>query len=196
MNNYYDILLFLHVISFVFMSVPLFNLIVVNERVALGPAFNYSVDRYMENIIKHGSYRCFVFQLTILVTGLLLLVTGPLGIAKLFSNWILITKTIWLFVLTGMLSYVHFYIQPKIESLMTEFGPESKIPDDLVARLKPFRVRRKKMATFCLFSVISLVILGLQVYDRFDSVLTIILIALAGLFSLRVNKTLIRFGWL
>jgi hypothetical protein len=178
------------------MSVPLFNLIVVNERAAFGPGFNYSADRYLENIIKHGSYRCFVFQLTVLVTGILLLIAGPLGIAKLFSNWILIIKTIWLFVLTGMLSYVHLYIQPQIESLLKDIDSETKVPDDLVERLKPFRVRRKKMATFCLFSVISLIILGLQVYDRFDSLLTVILIVLAGIFSFRANKTLIRFGWL
>ncbi len=36
MQDFYDIILFLHVMSFVFMSVPLFNLIVVNERALLG----------------------------------------------------------------------------------------------------------------------------------------------------------------
>ena len=33
----YDILKFVHVISFVFMSIPLFNLIAVNERAKIGP---------------------------------------------------------------------------------------------------------------------------------------------------------------
>ena len=47
MEALYDFLKFAHVISFVFMSVPLFNLIVVNERVLLGIPFNYQVDRYM-----------------------------------------------------------------------------------------------------------------------------------------------------
>src|SRR4030042_2867227 len=101
MNIYYDLLKFLHVMSFVFMSVPLFNLIVVNQPALFGPSFNYPVDRYMENIIKHGAYRCFVFQSSVLLTGVLLLVFGPLGIKTLWSNWIIIIKTILLFTLMG-----------------------------------------------------------------------------------------------
>ena len=54
---FYDLLRFLHVIGFVFMSIPLFNLIVVNERTLLGTSFNYDTDRYMENIIRHGAKR-------------------------------------------------------------------------------------------------------------------------------------------
>jgi hypothetical protein len=55
METLYDILKFFHVMSFVFMSVPLFNLIVVNERANLGVSFNYYADRYMENIIPIAS---------------------------------------------------------------------------------------------------------------------------------------------
>lgn len=190
-----DLLRFLHVMSFVFMSVPLFNLIVVNERSLLGVSFNYYADRYMENIIKHGAYRCFVFQSTVLVTGILLLVTGP-GIEVLWTNWIVIVKTLLLFILMGLLSYVHFILQPKIESLLSGISPNSSIPDNLVSQLKPYRVRRKWLATFCLFLVITSIILGLQVYARYNALLTIILIAFAGLFSLKVNKTLNRFGWI
>ncbi len=36
----YDILIFVHIISFVFMSIPLFNLIAVNERAKFGPGLN------------------------------------------------------------------------------------------------------------------------------------------------------------
>jgi hypothetical protein len=63
------------VFGFVFMSVPLFNLIVVNERALLGSSFNYYADRYLENIIRHGATRCFAFQATVLVTGVLALIT-------------------------------------------------------------------------------------------------------------------------
>jgi len=177
------------------MTVPLFNLIVVNERVLLGVSFNYYADRYMENIIKHGAYRCLVFQTTVLITGILLLVTGP-GIEVLWSNWVILVKTILLFSLMGLLSYVHLSLQPTIESLISDIDPDSEIPDDLVAQLKPFRVRRKWLATFCLFLVITSIILGLQVYALFNPLLTVGLIILAGLFALKVNKTLIRFGWL
>jgi len=196
MDIFYDLLKFLHVMSFVFMSVPLFNLIVVNERALLGISFNYYADRYMENIIKHGAYRCYIFQSTVLITGVLLLVFGPLGIVALWMNWIILVKTILLFILMGMLSYVHFKLQPKIESFLSDLNADSEVPDNLVSQLKPYRVRRKWMATFCLFLVITSIILGLQVYGSFSPLLTIILIGLAGLFALKVNKTIIRFGWI
>jgi len=195
MENLYDILKFIHVMSFVFMSVPLFNLIVVNERALFGPSFNYYADRYMENIILHGANRCFVFQSTVLISGLLLLIFGDLGIEYLWTNWVVLLKTIGLFALMGMLSYVHFYLQPKIEKIMATIGPESEIPEDFAAQLKPYRVRRKKMATFCLFLVITIIILGMQVYNPFDPIVTVSLIILAGLFSWHVSKTLIQFGW-
>ena len=195
MENFYDILKFIHVMSFVFMSVPLFNLIVVNERAVFGSSFNYYADRYMENIILHGAYRCFVFQSTVFISGLMLLFFGDLGIESLWTDWIILFKTIGLFALMGMLSYVHFSLQPKIEKIMKSVGPESEIPENFAAQLKPYRVRRKKMATFCLFLVITIIILGMQVYTQFDPVVTIAVIILAGLFALHVSKTLIRFGW-
>ncbi|MCF6309406.1 MAG: hypothetical protein L3J19_02865 [Sulfurimonas sp.] len=195
MDNFYDLLKFLHIISFVFMSVPLFNLIVVNERALLGVPFNYYADRYMENIIKNGAYRCYVFQITVLVSGVLLLVFGPLGIEALWTNWIIFTKMILLFIIIGTLSYVHFILQPKIESFLVDITADSKIPDNLVAQLKPYRVMRKWLATFCLFLVIVTIILGMQVYNLFSPLLTIVLIGLAGLFTLKVNKSLIKFGW-
>ncbi len=57
MENLTDLLKLLHILSFVFMSVPLFNLIVVNERAMMGSGFVYATDRYMENIIP-GPGRC------------------------------------------------------------------------------------------------------------------------------------------
>ena len=196
MNTFYDVVKFFHVLGFVFMSVPLFNLIVVNERAALGSSFNYYADRYMENIIRRGAYRCFVFQATVFVTGVLLLIFGPWGIGTLWTNWVMALKTLLLFTLTGLLSYVHFHLQPKIESFIADLGPDSEVPEGIVAQLKPFRVRRKRMATLCLFLVITIIILGMQVYDTFNPAITLVLIGLAGLFALRVNKTLIRFGWI
>jgi len=196
MNTLYDFLKFLHVMSFVFMSVPLFNLIVVNERASLHLSFNYPVDRYMENIIKHGSVRCYVFQFSVLLTGILLLIFGPLGFKSIWSNWILIVKTLLLFTLTGLLSYVHFNLQPGIEKLLAGINPGAEIPESQLAGLKTLRARRKRLATFCLFVVIIIIILGLQVYTAFSPALTLGLIAAAGLFAWRVNKSLIRFGWL
>lgn len=196
MNDFYELLRFLHVMSFVFMTVPLFNLIVVNERASLGTPFNYNTDRYMENIIKNGATRCFVFQTTVFATGVLLLIFGDLGIETLWTNWVVLTKTVLLCILMGLLSYVHFSLQPKIESFLAGLGSDSPVPDDLASNLKPYRVRRKRLATFCLFIVITTIILGLQVYNTIGTPLTVVLIILAGLFALKVNKTLIKFGWI
>ncbi|MEK7881095.1 MAG: hypothetical protein AAB210_04275, partial [Deltaproteobacteria bacterium] len=98
----YDVLKFFHIIGFAFMSIPLFNLIVVNERVLMGKSIIPSVDRYMESIIRHGAVRCYVFQSTVLVTGFLLIISGPLGIEALWKIWIVPVKVALLFTLMGL----------------------------------------------------------------------------------------------
>ncbi|HCS49892.1 MAG TPA: hypothetical protein DIW61_17265, partial [Candidatus Aminicenantes bacterium] len=90
----------------------------------------------------------------------------------------------------------HFKLQPKIEKILANHGPDAPLPDSLFSVLKTYRARRKRLATFCLFIVMTIIILGLQVYGAFSPVLTIALIGLAGLFAWRVSKTLIRFGWI
>lgn len=196
MENLYPVLRLWHVISFVFMSIPLFNLIVVNERTLMGSSYNFGTDNYMENIIRHGAVRCYVFQLSVFISGILLLIYGHWGIEALWTNYILLAKTILLFTLMGLLSYVHFSLQPKIDSFFKGITPETKVPDNFLASVKPFRVLRKRLATVCLFLVLTTIILGMQVYISFGLTLNLILIALAGLFAWRVNKTLIMFGWL
>ena len=196
MDNLYQVLKLWHIISFVFMSIPLFNLIVVNERALMGSAFNFGTDSYMENIIRHGAVRCYVFQLSAFISGILLLVFGQWGIQALWTNYILLAKTVLLFTLMGLLSYVHFSLQPKIDSFFKNITPDAKVPDNFLASVKPFRVLRKRLATVCLFLVLTTIILGMQVYAPFTLTLNVILIGLAGLFAWRVNKTLILFGWL
>ncbi len=195
MEIFYNVLIFLHVMGFVFMSTPMFNLIVVNERALLGSSFNYYADRYMENIIRHGAIRCYVFQWTVLISGVLLLIFGPLGIEALWTSWVVLAKTLIVFTMMGLLSYVHFSLQPKIESFMSKIGPEDAVPDGFSAQMRPYRVRRKRLATFCLFLVISAIILGLQVYDTFSPILTFMLIGIGALFAWKANKTLMRLGW-
>jgi len=194
MENIYNIAMFAHVLGFAFMSIPLFNLIVVNERALMGPSFNYETDRYFENIIKRGAVRCYVFQFTVFISGLIIVVIGP-GISAMITNWVLTTKTIILFSLMGLLSYVHFSLQPKIEELLSSFDSYNEPPENFASMLTPFRIKRKKLATLCLFLVITAIILGLQTYIRHDPLVTIVLILLAAIFSYRANKSLIRFGW-
>lgn len=196
MGDLYQISKLWHIISFVFLSIPLFNLIVVNERALMGPSFNFGTDLYMENIIRHGAVRCYIFQLSVFVSGVLLLVYGPLGIQALWTNYILLAKTILLFTLMGLLSYVHFSLQPKIDSFFEDITPESIVPEDFLASVKPFRVLRKRLATICLFLVLTTIIFGMQTYSPYSLALNLILIGLVGLFAWRVNKSLILFGWL
>ncbi len=194
MDSLYEVLKLLHIISFVFMSIPLFNLIVVNERAMMAGGFVFATDRYMENIIRRGAARCYVFQTSVLVTGVLLLIRG-VGIEALWQNWVILAKTVLLLVLMGLLSYVHFSLQPAIERQIAEINPEAP-PENFAARLKPFRARRKRLATLCLFIVLTTIILGVQVYGTYSPFLNIILIGVAALFSWRANKTLLRFGWI
>ena len=190
----YEAIKFLHILAVVFMAAPLYNLIVVNERLRFGKA-PYAVDRYFENLIKTNATRCFVFQATAFVTGLLLIPLGGLPFSALVTNDVLLAKFLLLLVLSVLLSYVHLGIQPRIEALLSRVQ-DSEIPPEILQQIVPWRVRRKKLAGFCLFFVITLVLLGLQVFVRFDPWTTALLLVLAALFSWRVYKTPIPYGWI
>ena len=189
----YQAIRFLHILTVVFMAAPLYNLIVVNERLRFGKA-PYAVDRYFENLIKTNAIRCFVFQATAFVSGLLLIPLGGLPFSALVTNEILLAKFLLLLVLSVLLSYVHLGVQPRIEALLSQVQG-SEIPPEILQQIVPWRVRRKKLAGFCLFFVITLVLLGLQVFVQFNLTTTALLLALAALFSWRVYKSPIPYGW-
>lgn len=127
---------------------------------------------------------------------MLLLVYGPLGIQALWTNYIPLAKTIFLFTLMGLLSYVPFSVQPKIDDFFADVTPESTVPEVFLASVKPLRVLRKRLATDCLFLVLTTIIFGRQTNFPYSLTLNMVLIRLAGLFSWLVHQTLIRFGWL
>ncbi len=189
----YQLLKFLHVLTVVFMAAPLYNLIVVNERVRFGKA-HLQVDQYFENLIRGNSIRCYIFQLTALVTGLLLVGLGGSGLS-LFTNWVLLAKLLLLLAVMGLLSVVTFSIQPGIDRLLAQAQGDETIPQPVAAQIAPLRLRRKRLASVCLFLVITTVLLGLQVFTPFGAALTILLIVLAALFAWRVYKTPIFYGW-
>src|SRR3990167_8490752 len=109
MEGLYAVLKFLHILTVVFMAAPLYSLIIVNERALFSPHMVYAVDRYMETMIGKNALRCYVFQLTALLTGLWLMWT--LGWSW---NTVLVLKLLLLFALMALLSIVHFGIQPRI----------------------------------------------------------------------------------
>ena len=182
------------ILGVVFMSVPLYNLIVVNERALFGSEMVYSVDRYMENLIRMSATRCYVFQTTVLATGVLL-VHLEMGLSALLDEWVVAAKTVLLLVLMGLLSFVHLGIQPEIENLLGQVQSDP-VPEEIASGIRPLRILRKRLAAICLFLVVTTVILGLQVLDTFHPFLTVGLIVLAALFAWRVYKSPVRFGWI
>ncbi len=54
-------------------------------------------------------------------------------------------------------------METKIEAHLIGISPDSDIPEELAGQLKPYRVVRKQLATFCLFVVLTTIILGMQV---------------------------------
>lgn len=189
----YDTVKFLHVITVVFMAAPLYNLVVVNERVRFGKA-HLDVDRYFENLIRGNAIRCYVFQLTALGTGVLLAVLGH-SFTVLYTNGVLLAKLVLLLMLMALLSVVHFSIQPRIDGLLAEATGDALAPA-LAARIGPLRVLRKRLAAICLFLVITTVILGLQVFARFTPPTTIVLVAVAAVFAWRVYRSRVAYGWM
>ena len=190
----YNIMRFFHILSVVFMAVPLYNLIIVHERKRIGKA-PFVVDRYFENIIKGAAIRCYVYQFTALFTGILLIPLGGLPWSDLIVNQILLAKLLLLLTLTTLLSVVHFQIQPTIEAILSQVKGD-ELPEGIAKQIAPIRLRRTRLATLCLFIVITIVLLGLQVTTRFGLPATAILILLAALFSWRAYRTSVRFGWI
>ncbi|MFQ5814974.1 MAG: hypothetical protein ACE5G7_00565 [Candidatus Hydrothermarchaeaceae archaeon] len=178
------------------MAAPLYLLIVSNERGKLGPPLNFRLERYMENVVKHQPQRCYVYLATILATGLALLMLRGLGLGALLSNWVVATKTILLFVLTGLITYVHTQIQPKLEELLTKI-PEGGVPPENVAKeISALRLTRKNIGSVCLFLVITTVILGVSLTTMLSPLAIMVLIALGAVFSWRVYSSLITYGWI
>jgi hypothetical protein len=190
----YDVVKFIHILAVVFMAAPLYNLIVVHERRRIGKA-PFVVDRYFENIIKGAAIRCYVYQFTALLTGILLIPLAGFAWSDLIENPILLAKLLLLLLLTALLSVVHFRIQPAIESLLAEVQGD-EIPEGIAKQIAPIRLRRTRIASICLFIVITIVLLGLQITSRSEPMATAILIVIAGLFSWRVYRTGVRIGWL
>ena len=123
-----------------------------------------------------------------LLRGFLLIISGPLGIEALWKIWIVPVKVALLFTLMGLLSYVNFGIQPKIDFLIDGIGPDAAPSEEFMNQLRPLRVLRKRLAAICLFLVIASIVLGLQVYSLFNPLITAALIFLGGVFALRAHK--------
>jgi hypothetical protein len=147
----------------------------------------------MENIIKNRTIPCFVFQVTVGLTGLALVQLRGWGFGALVTNAALGLKFLLLAVVTGLLSYVHRNLQPQIDALFAQAG--SPVSADIASRLAPLRLRRKRLASVCMFVVLTISMLGLQVWSPFPVWLTALLVIAIAAFTWRTYQSETRYGW-
>ncbi len=183
-----------HVTSAVFMAWPLYALVSVNNRALLGPPLGDRTDVYLENVIKNRTMPCFVFQGTLLVTGLALVLLRSPGLQTLVTNAAVGIKFLLLLLVIALLSYVHLTLQPAIDRLFAS-SAANPIPQETARRIQALRLQRKRIASVCLFAVLTAVMLGVQVYSSFPLWLTLILVVAIALFTKRAYDSVTPYGW-
>ena len=193
MSEVISVMRVIHILTAILMAWPVYALVAVNQRVRLGPPLGDRTDIYMENIIKNRTVPCFVFQGTALVSGLALIALRGQGLEALLVNPVLGLKFGLLLLLIGLLSYVHFTLQPRVDELLDQ--PGRPIEGEVASRIGSLRGQRKRIASVCMFVVLTIAMLGMQVYSSFPIWLTITLLALIALFTRRTYKTQMQYGW-
>lgn len=188
-----SILKVVHIITAILMAWPFYALVAVNQRVRLGPPVGDRTDTYMENIIKNRTIPCFVFQATALISGLALVFLRDLGLGALLTYPILGLKFLLLFVIALLLFYVHRNLQPQIDQLFTRLDSEPTL--DVAPQIGVLRLRRKQIASICMFIVLTISMLGVQAWSPFPAWLTIVLVAAIGLFTWRAYSSETPYGW-
>lgn len=186
------VLIVIHAITSILMAWPYYALIVTGERVKLGAPRDRS-DDFMENIIRQQSFRCVIFQLTLLISGAVIIHmrTDGLLIDTLQTNLRLLGKVILVLLLVGMNIYMVFYLQPRIDKNL-EADPSDQAA---AAQVKKYRFRRRWMAAVCLWYVVMAVILGVQAWASFGIGFIIAAAVVAALFVLNTYLRLSRFGF-
>ncbi len=183
----------MHVVTAVLMAWPFYALVTVNNRARLGPPLGDRTDIYMESIIKNRTIPCFVFQATALVSGLALILLRGAGLSVLLTNAALGIKFLLLLLIAGILAYVHLRIQPAIDRAFAAAG--QPVPQELAGPIQTLRLRRRRLAAVCLFSVLTLVMLGAQVWAPFPSWLTAALLVAIAAFTWRAFRSVTPHGW-
>ncbi len=193
MNTFGSVLRVIHVVNAVLMAWPFYALVVVNQRARLGPPLGDRADTLLENTIKNRTVPCFVFQVTALVSGLALVFVRGQGLGALVADPALGSKFVLLLVIIVLLLYVHLKLQPRIDVLFAKGG--SPVPAEIAPALGALRLRRKRIACVCLFVVLTIVMLGVQVWAPFPLWLTAVLTAAIAAFTWRAYRSVTPYGW-
>jgi hypothetical protein len=183
-----------HIITAILLAWPFYALVAVNQRARLGPPLGDRVDTFLENTIKNRSIPCLVFQATALVSGLLILLLRGFGLDYLALNPILAAKLGLLFLIAGLLVYAMLVIQPKLDSLFATLSSPSA-PPDVPGKIGALRLRRKRMASVCLFGVLASAMLGLQVWVPFPGYISLIFLLAITAFVWRAYSSRTPYGW-
>jgi hypothetical protein len=195
MEEWRSIILVIHLVSTLFMAAPLYMLIIVNERARFGLPPGYNTDRYMENIIKGQPIRCYAYLAAILFTGLLLIWITGLKWTSLFSDWTLAIKAGAFILLVSFLSYIHFGLQPKIETILSTIKPDGLLSEEMRPKLIALRMRRKKFSGLCLFLVLTSLLAGARLTLGLSPLVFLLLVCLSALFAWRAYKVPLPKGW-
>lgn len=194
METVISILKVIHIFTAILMAWPFYALVAVNQRIRLGPPLGDRTDTYLENIIKNRTIPCFIFQGTALVTGLALVFLRGLGLNALVTIPILGFKFLLLLVLAGLLTYVHTSLQPQIDALFAKAG-SNPVPQELAQQIGALRLRRKRIASVCMFVVLTTAMLGVQAWVAFPLWLTIVLVIGIAAFTRRAYSSVTPYGW-
>lgn len=187
------LLVIAHVASALFMAAPLYMLIIVNERGRLGAPLGLPHDAYMENIVRTQPIRCYAYIAVLAATGVWLAVS-PAGPGGLLVPSVLVKLAVTA-VLFGILTYVHFGLQPRIDAQLGTLAPGAP-PSDEVKRVVPaLRLRRKRLSATCLFLVLIAAIFGVRLLVALSPLATAVVLAAALALAWRAYRTGVRFGY-
>lgn len=196
MDSLIHVLLVIHIVTAMTMAWPYYALAAVNQRVALGPPLGDRADRYMENILKNRTTACFSFQATVLISGLLLIWArvsdGQATAGDYFADWAIDAKIAILVVMVVMLMWVYLKIQPQVDALFGDYG---ELSDDAKKKIGALRLRRKRMASGCMFFSFAAAILGVESVAGFPGWLTAVLLVAAAAWVWRSYSSRTAFGW-
>lgn len=182
-----------HVASALFMAAPLYMLIVVNERARLGAPLGLPHDAYLENIVRRQPIRCYAY-LAVLATSGVALAVSPAGVAGLLVPSVLVKLAVTV-VLFGILSYVHFSLQPLIDAQLATLAPGAPAPEEAKRVLPALRARRKRLAATCLFLVLVAAVFGVRLVVALSPFATAVVLAIALALAWRAYRTGVRFGY-
>lgn len=193
MEDARGLLVLIHVASALFMAAPLYMLIIVNERARLGAPLGLPHDAYLENIIRQQPIRCYAYLAVLAATGVALAVS-PAGVDGLLVPSVLVKLAVTA-VIFGILSYVHFGLQPRIDAQLATLVPGAPPSDEAKRVLPALRARRKRLAATCFFLVLVAAVFGVRLLVALSPLATAVVLVVALALAWRAYRTGVRFGY-